>query len=347
MRERFLTACAGQRSDCTPVWFMRQAGRYMAEYRKLRQSHPILEICKSPRLAGEVTCQPIEALDVDAAIIFADILLPVEPMGLGLDFVPGVGPVISRPVQGPADVNRIATDRAADLGYVAEAIRTARSMLADRVPLIGFVGAPFTLASYMIEGGPSRHYAATKRLMWGDPGAWAELMRRIVEVLAEYGASQVVAGASAMQVFDSWSGALAPADYERSVLPHSRELIGRLRATGVPVIHFGTGNSGFLDSFHRAGGDVLGVDWRIDLARAWDWVGNGTPVQGNLDPIALLAPLPQLRSRVRAVLDAAAGRPGHIFNLGHGIIPQTPVEHVRAVVEMVREYSAEREACAP
>lgn len=346
MRQRFLRACAGQPAACTPVWFMRQAGRYMAEYRKLRKSYPILEICKTPRLAAEVTRQPVDALDVDAAIIFADILLPVEPMGLGLEFVPGHGPRILKPIREPRDVDRVSTRRTAELGYVSESIRAARQMLGDRVPVIGFVGAPFTLASYMIEGGPSRHYALTKSLMWWNPGAWDELMVRTVEVLAEYGASQVAAGVSAMQVFDSWAGALAPADYKRFVLGHSRELVKRLQACGVPVIHFGTGNSGFLDAFRQAGSDVVGVDWRIDLRDAWARIGHGTPVQGNLDPIALLGPLGELRVAVGRVLAAAAGRPGHIFNLGHGIIPQTPVSSVRACVEMVREHSAGSEGCA-
>ncbi len=342
MRQRFLRACAGESADCTPVWFMRQAGRYMAEYRALRRDHTILEICKTPRLAAEVTRQPVDALDVDAAIIFADLLLPLEPMGLGLEFVAGDGPRIERPVRSRADIDSLQTGRAADLDYVGESIALARRHLDDRVPVIGFVGAPFTLASYMIEGRGSRHYAATKSLMWSDPSGWRELMERIVAVLAPYAASQVAAGASAIQVFDSWVGALSPSDYERFVLPHSRELVRRIQSGGVPVIHFGTGNAGFLDVFCRAGGDVLGLDWRVDLAEAWKRVGHETPVQGNLDPLALLAPLPELRRKVRAVLAAAAGRPGHIFNLGHGIIPETPVEHVRAAVGMVREYCAER-----
>ena len=342
MRQRFLRACAGETADCTPVWFMRQAGRYMAEYRALRRDHTILEICKTPRLAAEVTRQPVDALDVDAAIIFADLLLPLEPMGLGLEFVAGDGPRIERPVRSRADIDRLQTGRAADLDYVGESIALACRHLDDRVPVIGFVGAPFTLASYMIEGRGSRHYAATKSLMWSDPSGWRELMERIVAVLAPYAASQVAAGASAIQVFDSWVGALSPFDYERFVLPHSRELVRRIQSGGVPVIHFGTGNAGFLDVFCRAGGDVLGLDWRVDLAEAWKRVGHETPVQGNLDPLALLAPLPELRRKVRAVLAAADGRPGHIFNLGHGIIPETPVEHVRAAVGMVREYCSER-----
>ncbi|MDE0629063.1 MAG: uroporphyrinogen decarboxylase [Bryobacterales bacterium] len=340
MRQRFLRACARQPVDRPPVWFMRQAGRYMAEYRALRRSHSILEICKTPRLAAEVTQQPVEALDVDAAIVFADLLLPLEVMGLGLEFVKGEGPRIDPPVRSAAAVRRLQTDRSAELGYVGESIALARGHLGGRLPVIGFVGAPFTLASYMIEGGGSRHYAAAKSLMWGEPEVWRELMERIVDVLAPFAALQVAGGAAAIQVFDSWVGALSPLDYERFALPYSRDLIARIRAQSVPVIHFGTGNGAYLELFRRAGGDVLGLDWRVELGSAWDRVGHGVAVQGNLDPIALLAPLPELRARVHAVLDGAAGHPGHIFNLGHGIIPQTPVEHVRAAVQMVRDYRA-------
>ncbi len=323
---------------------MRQAGRYMPEYRQLRRSHSILEICKSPRLAADVTQQPIDTLDVDAAIIFADLLLPLEAMGLRVEFVSGDGPRIDPPVRSGADVRRLETGRAAELGYVGEAISLARRQLADRVPVIGFVGAPFTLASYMIEGGGSRHYARTKGLMWGEPALWRELMEKTVEVLVPYAASQVAGGACAIQVFDSWVGALSPSDYARFALPHSRALIRRVQAEGVPVIHFGTGNGAYLELFRQAGGDVLGLDWRVDLGSAWDRVGTEVAVQGNLDPIALLAPLPELRAKVATVLDAAAGRPGHIFNLGHGIIPETPVDHVRAVVQMVREHARESAA---
>ena len=344
MRKRFLRACARKPVDCTPVWFMRQAGRYMAEYRRLRLSHSILDICKTPRLAAEVTLQPLEALDVDAAIIFADLLLPLEPMGLGVEFVKGAGPRIDRPVRSAADVRRLETRHADDLGYVGESIALVRRNTGDSVPVIGFVGAPFTLASYMVEGGGSRFYARTKSLMWGEPGAWRDLLERVVRVLARFAASQVGAGAAAIQVFDSWVGALSPADYARFALPHSRALIGRIRDLGVPVIHFGTGNSSFLEVFRQAGGDVIGLDWRIEIGEGWRRVGDGVAVQGNMDPIALLAPVPELRRKVRAVLDGAAGRPGHIFNLGHGIIPETPVEHVRAAVQMVREYRPRRMA---
>lgn len=317
---------------------MRQAGRYMPEYRKIRASHSILEICKTPRLACEVTQQPVEALDVDAAIIFADLLLPLEPMGLKLEFVQGDGPRIEKPVRSLADAARLSTTNAADLGYVGEAVALVKKNLSDRVPIIGFVGAPFTLASYMIEGGGSRNYAATKYLMWRDPAAWQCLMEKIVRTITPFAASQVLNGAAAIQIFDSWAGALSPDDYERYALPYSEMLIRQIQSTSVPAIHFGTGNGAFLELFHSAGGDVLGLDWRVRLDEAWGRVGEEAAVQGNLDPIALLAPLPELRRKVEDVLARAAGRPGHIFNLGHGIVPQTPVENVRAVVEMVRDY---------
>ncbi len=340
MRERFLRACARKPADCPPVWFMRQAGRYMEEYRRLRRSHSILEICKTPRLAAEVALQPVEALDVDAAIVFADLLLPLEVMGLQVEFVAGDGPRIGAPVRSEAAVRQLETDKAADLGYVGESIARTRKHLAGRVPVIGFVGAPFTLASYMIEGSGSRHYARTKSLMWGDAALWRELMVRIVDVLAPYAALQVACGAEAIQVFDSWVGALSPSDYRKFALPYSRALIRLIQAEGVPVIHFGTGNGAYLELFRQAGGDVIGLDWRVEIGSAWDRLGHDVAVQGNLDPIALLAPVPELRAQVHAVLDGAAGRPGHIFNLGHGIIPETPVNHVRAAVQMVREYRA-------
>lgn len=338
MLSRFIRACRGEPVDRTPVWFMRQAGRYMPEYRKIRASHSILEICKTPRLACEVTQQPVEALDVDAAIIFADLLLPLEPMGLKLEFVQGDGPRIANPVRSLAGAERLSATNAADLGYVGEAVALVRKSLSDRVPIIGFVGAPFTLASYMIEGGGSRNYAATKELMWREPAAWQALMEKIVQVVTPFAASQVLNGAAAIQIFDSWVGALSPDDYERCARPYSEMLIRQIQSTSVPVIHFGTGNGAFLELFHAAGGDVLGLDWRVRLDEAWRRAGEEAAVQGNLDPIALLAPLPELRRKAEAVLAQANGRPGHIFNLGHGIIPQTPVENVKAVVRMVRDY---------
>ena len=319
---------------------MRQAGRYMSEYRKIRASHPILEICKTPELAAEVTLQPIDALDVDAAIIFADLLLPLEPMGLNLEFIAGEGPCIHNPVRTISDIKNLNALNSADLAFVGEAITKVKAELAGRVPLIGFVSAPFTLASYMIEGGPSRNYVHTKGMMHSEPEAWQALMEAIVQTLTPFAASQVAAGADAIQVFDSWAGALSPGDYERYALPYSRMLIRQIQTLTIPVIHFATGVSSFLPLLHSAGGDVLGVDWRIRLDEAWSQVDHEPAIQGNLDPLALLAPLPELRSRVEDILRRAAGRPGHIFNLGHGIIPETPVENVRAVVEIVREFKA-------
>lgn len=326
-----------------PVWFMRQAGRYMAEYRKLREAHSILEICKTPRLAAEVTLQPIDALDVDAAIIFADLLLPVEPMGQKLEFVKGDGPQITKPIRSDGDVKALRMPNNGDLGYVGEAIAQVKKDLNGRVPVIGFVGAPFTLASYMIEGGSSRHYAATKGMMYSEPATWQRLMERVLQTLTPFAASQVAGGAEVIQIFDSWVGALSPADYEQYVLPHSRMLVRQLQTIGVPIIYFGTGASSYIHLMDEAGPDVLGVDWRIPLDEAWARVNHRPAVQGNLDPITLLAPHDVLKKRVDDILRRAGGRPGHIFNLGHGIIPQTPVENVRAVVQMVRDYEPESE----
>lgn len=310
----------------------------MPEYRRLRESHSILEICKNPELAAEVTLQPIDALGVDAAIIFADLLLPLEPMGLEIEFSPGDGPVIRNPVRTPDDVQAIQTHHARDLGYVGEAIVKVKKELNGRVPIIGFVGAPFTLASYMIEGGSSRHFLRTKRLMYEAPETWHALMHKIVDVLAPYAATQVVSGAEAMQVFDSWVGALSPGDYEQHVMPFSRMLVRQIQTTGVPVIHFGTGSGNFLKLFNEAGGDVVGLDWRVRLDDAWNQVGHDVGVQGNLDPTALFAPRAELEARVEDILRRSGTQNGYIFNLGHGILPETPVENVKAVVEMVHQF---------
>ena len=323
---------------------MRQAGRYMPEYRRLRADHSILEICKTPKLAAEVTLQPIDALDVDAAIIFADLLLPLEPMGLNLEFVAGDGPVIHNPVRSSADVDALHTRDGDELNYVGEAIYKAKGLLDGRVPLIGFVGAPFTLASYMIEGGGSRHYVHTKQLMYSDPKTWQQLMEKIVEVLVPYAASQVGHGAEVIQVFDSWVGALSPGDYETCVLPYTQMLVRAIQSSGVPVIYFSTGGSSYVELLHEAGGEVLGLDWRIRLDDAWRRIRYEAAVQGNLDPAALFAPLPELRARVEDVMRRAGKRPGFIFNLGHGILPETPVENVKAVVAMVREFSVQAAA---
>lgn len=338
MNSRFLDACRRRPTDVRPVWFMRQAGRYMKQYREVRAHHSILEICKRPDLAATVTLQPIEILDVDAAIIFADLLLPVEPMGLKLEFVEGRGPIIENPVRTSSDVDSLSISNTDDLGYVGEAIQMTVKALAGRVPLIGFVGAPFTMASYMVEGGPSKTFLRTKQMMYRDETLWRRLMGKLVDVLGPFAISQVAAGARVIQVFDSWVGALGSDDYVRYVQPYSRALIERIRSAGVPVIHFGTGTGGYFRELHAAGGDVIGVDWRINIDQAWMDMSYRAAIQGNLDPAVLMAPLPELKNRVHELLKRTGTRPGHIFNLGHGIMPETPVDHVKAVVQMVREF---------
>jgi uroporphyrinogen decarboxylase len=334
-----LRACRREPTERTPLWLMRQAGRYLPEYRALRERFGFLELCKNPEAAAEVTLLPL-TLGVDAAIIFADILLPVEPMGVGLEFSRGEGPVILRPVRDATDVARLReVDPKEATPFVFEAIRRVRAALDGRLPLIGFAGAPFTVASYLIEGGASRDYLRTKRFMHADPGAWRALMERLVRVTAGYLNGQIAAGAEVVQLFDSWVGALSPDAYREHVLPHSRALL-RGVTPGVPVIHFATGAAGLLELMREAGGEVIGLDWRVDLGEAWRRLGHGVGVQGNLDPAVLLASPAEIRRRVRLILERAAGRPGHIFNLGHGVLPETPVEHVRALVEIVRELSS-------
>ena len=338
MNSRFLDACRRRATDVRPVWFMRQAGRYMKQYREIRAHHSILEICKRPDLAAQVTLQPVEILDVDAAIIFADLLLPVEPMGLKLKFVAGEGPVIENAVRTSSDVDSLSISDTDQLGYVGESIQLAVKALAGRVPVIGFVGAPFTMASYMIEGGPSRTFLQTKQMMYRDETLWRRLMGKLVDVLGPYALLQVSAGARAIQVFDSWVGALGADDYVRYVAPYSRALIERIRSAGVPVIHFGTGAGGYFRELHAAGGDVMGVDWRINIDQAWMDISYRSAIQGNLDPAVLFAPLSELKVRVHELLKRTGTRPGHIFNTGHGILPETPVENVKAVVDIVREF---------
>jgi uroporphyrinogen decarboxylase len=336
----FLQAARGEAAGVTPVWFMRQAGRYMAEYRAIREHHTLLEICARPQLAAEVTLQPVEHIGVDAAILFADILLPLVPLGLSLEFTAGEGPALRDPIRSAADVAALRpVDVETDLGHVLETVRLVRQELGGRVPLIGFAGAPFTVASYAIEGGSSRHFVETKKLMYGAPDVWHALLGKLGTVLADYLAGQIRAGAQAVQLFDSWVGNLAPDDYRTYVLPHTRAIFERLRPLGVPMIHFGVGTSSLLELQREAGGDVIGLDWTIPLDAGWARVPDRA-VQGNLDPIALFAPLPELKRRVHDILARAAGRPGHIFNLGHGIVPETPVANVRAVVEMVHEATA-------
>jgi uroporphyrinogen decarboxylase len=337
----FLRACRREPVPHTPVWLMRQAGRYMPEYREVREKHGFLELCKKPELAAEVTVTAANRLRVDAAIIFADILLILEPMGLGLEFVKGDGPVLHDCIRTAADLGRLRDPDPAELGFVLDAIRITRRELPAGMPLIGFAGAPFTLASYAVEGGGSRNYENTKRLMYSDPGAWHALMERIARATALYLNAQIAAGAQAVQIFDSWVGCLGPTEYRRFVLPHSRALI-RAITPGAPVIHFGTGNPELLEIMRDAGGDVIGVDFRIDLDAAWRRLGAGVAVQGNLDPCVLLADRSAVLAEARAVLDRAAslGRPGHIFNLGHGILPPTPVDNVLALIDFVHEYQA-------
>lgn len=320
------------------MWFMRQAGRYMAEYRALRQHHTLLELCKKPELAAEITMQPVRALGVDAAILFADLLLTAEALGMRVEFVKGEGPVLHDPIRDATGVVRLrGVDAAADLGYVSDALRLVRKQLAPEIALVGFAGAPFTLASYMIEGGPSKDYVTTKNMMIAEPALWTRLMEKLVAVQSQYLKDQIAAGAQAVQIFDSWAGCLSPHDYAQYALPHTRALIESLADTGAPVIHFATGIAGFIDLLPQLGATVISLDWRVDLASTWDKLGD-VSVQGNLDPVALLLPLPQLQKEVARVMDAARGRRGHIFNVGHGILQQTPVENVRAVVEMVHDY---------
>jgi len=335
-----LRAARREATPVTPVWLMRQAGRYLPEYRAMRERHGFLELCRTPEAAAEVTLQPVRRFALDAAILFADILLIVEPLGVGLEFARGEGPVIHRPVRSEADVARLEPiDVESSVGSVFETVRLVRRALPAPVALIGFAGAPFTVASYVVEGGASRDFLWTKRLMYEAPAAWHRLMEVLATATAAYLNGQIDAGAQAVQLFDSWVGALAPDDYRVHVLPHTRAVIRALRP-GTPVIHFGTGTATLLPLMREAGGDVIGLDWRVDLDRGWAAVGPDVAVQGNLDPAALLARPAVFRERVQAILARAAGRPGHIFNLGHGVHQTTPVEHVQALVDMVHELSA-------
>jgi uroporphyrinogen decarboxylase len=338
----FLRACRREPTPYTPIWLMRQAGRYMPEYRAMRARHAFLDLCKTPAAAAAVTLQPIERLGVDAAILFADILLVLEPLGVGLEFTAGDGPRIARPVRSAEDVARLpAVDVAGAVPFVFETVRLVRAALDGGVPLIGFAGAPFTLASYLIEGGASREFLRTKRFMRAAPAAWHALMDRLAAITGEYLTGQIRAGAQAVQLFDSWVGALSPADYREFVLPHSRAAL-RALPPGTPVIHFGVGTATLLELMKEAGGDVIGLDWRVELGPAWARLGHGVGVQGNLDPAILLAEPAEIRRAAAAVLDAAEGRPGHVFNLGHGVHQETPVDHVRALVDTVHELSARR-----
>jgi uroporphyrinogen decarboxylase len=336
---RLLDACAHKPVDATPVWLMRQAGRYLPEYRAIREKLSFVEMCRRPDIAAEVTLQPLRRFELDAAIIFADILLPLEPMGIGFRFTANDGPVIDKPVRAAADLEDVhGIDAAADLRYVMDAIRLVRHELGDRLPLIGFSGAPFTLASYIVEGGHSRAYAHVKRMMYEDPATFGRLMRLISEVVVDYLRAQIDAGAQVVQLFDSWVGWLSPYDYERLVLPHVRTVVRQVKGRGAPVIYFANGAAGMLDRVALAGSDAYGVDWRIDLDRAWAQLGSAA-IQGNLDPITLLGPPSAIEERVADILGRAGGRPGHIFNLGHGLVPQTPPDNVNYLVDAVHRLS--------
>ena len=334
-----MRACRREAVPYTPIWLMRQAGRYMHEYREVRDRTTFLELCKNPELAAEVTVTAVERLGVDAAIIFADILLILEPLGVDLEFAKGEGPVIHNPVRQAADIGRLRElEDASALGFVYEAIGHTRRALKPDIPLIGFCGAPFTLASYLIEGGGSKNYVQTKRLMYDDSGAWHAMMGLLSRALAKYLNAQIEAGAQAVQLFDSWVGCLSPDDYREFVLPHTRSVISNVK-TGVPVIHFGTGTAALLELMREAGGDVIGVDWRVRLDDAWGRIGRDVAIMGNLDPVTLFASQAVIREQSKRILEQAGGREGHIFNLGHGILPETPVENVIALVEMVHEMS--------
>jgi uroporphyrinogen decarboxylase len=319
---------------------MRQAGRYMPEYRAVRKKHSLLEICKKPPLAAEVTITAAEFLGVDAAIIFADLLLPLEVMGLPFHFSAGEGPVIEKPVRTKEDIANLRTDRAAELGYVSDAVALVAKHFKDRLPVIGFCGAPFTLASYMIEGGGSRNYIQAKKVMYNSPGDWNALMTKLVAVTTEYSAEQVRAGADVIQIFDSWVGCLSPEDYRRYVLPHVTAMVKQLQKTGAPIIYFGTDSATLLPAMKETGADVIGLDWRIPLDEGWARLDHAAAVQGNLDPVLLFADWDELKPRAEDILRRAASRPGHIFNLGHGILPETPVENVKNLARFVQEHSA-------
>ena len=342
-RSPFLRACRRQPTEYTPIWLMRQAGRYLKEYRALRRRFSFLDMCKNPELAAEVTLLPIQKFRLDAAIIFADILLPLEPMGVDLEFAKGEGPVFRHPIREMKQIESLRViEPEEDLAFLMKAIRTVRRELEGKIPLIGFSGAPFTLASYLIEGGHSTNYLFTKGLMYQDPSAWKSLMEKISEVVIRYLNVQVRSGAQVLQLFDSWVGCLSPSDYAAYVFPFSKKVIDGVDKS-VPLIHFATTSSTLLEQMRRAGGDVIGLDWRTDLREAWQRLGYDVAVQGNLDPVILLGPPNLIEREAKRILDSAEGRYGHIFNLGHGILPNTPIENVAALVEIVHKYTAKQE----
>ncbi len=336
----FLKACRRQPTEYTPIWLMRQAGRYMKEYRALRKKYSFLEMCKNPELAAQVTLQPIDKFKLDAAIIFSDILIPLEPMGVEFEFAKGEGPVFHHPLRERKEVEKLRIiEPEEDVSFLMKAIQIVRKELEGKIPLIGFCGAPFTLASYIIEGGHSKNYILTKGLMYQDRPTWDALMEKISEVLIRYLNAQIRSGAQALQVFDSWVGCLGPRDYEEYVLPYSKKVIDGV-GKKVPLIHFATSSSTLLELMKQAGGDVIGVDWRVDIDEAWARLGYDVAIQGNLDPVILFGSVDLIEKEVKRILHRVRGQLGHIFNLGHGILPNTPVDHVAALVNMVHEYSS-------
>jgi uroporphyrinogen decarboxylase len=338
----FLMACRRERTPYTPIWLMRQAGRYMKEYRALRKKYSFLEMCKNPELAAKVTLQPIEKFKLDAAIIFSDILIPLEPMGVEFEFAKGEGPVFQHPLRERKDVERLKLiEPEEEIPFLMKAIRIVRKELEGKVPLIGFSGAPFTLASYIVEGGHSNNYVLTKSLMYQDRPTWDALMEKISEMLIRYLSAQIRWGVQAVQIFDSWVGCLTPGDYAEYVLPYSKKVIEGI-GKSVPLIHFATSNSTLLELMKRAGGDVIGVDWRVNIGEAWARLGYDIAIQGNLDPVILFGPVDLIEKNVKKILDSVGDRPGHIFNLGHGILPTTPLDHVTALIERVHEYSSRK-----
>ncbi len=341
MNDTFLKACRGEPVPYTPIWIMRQAGRYLPEYHRVRRLGTFLDLCKTPERAAEVTIQPVDILGVDAAILFSDILVPLEPMGVGLEFVEGKGPVLSPPVRGQADVDRLVVPEMEEaVPYVYETIRILRRELAAKVPLIGFAGAPFTLATYMIEGGSSRNFWHTKKMMYQAPGVYHALLDKITACTSRYLAAQARAGAQALQIFDSWAGALAPCDFAAFALPYVKRIITELRQeTDVPVIYFANNGATLLELAAESGADVLGLDWRINIDDAVRRLGDRVAVQGNMDPIALLLPEEELAARIGRILEQARGAKGHVFNLGHGILPETPPEQARLAVDLVHRLS--------
>jgi len=338
LNDRFIKACRRESPDATPVWFMRQAGRFLPAYRKIRTKHSLVDICKNPELSAEVSVLPVDALGVDAAILFADIMLPLEGMGVRFEIRDGIGPVIENSVNTFQKVSSLSPlDPSSDVPYVLEAISATKKLLDSRVPLIGFCGAPFTLASYLIEGHATRDFLNTKRLMYNDPRTWHLLMDKLSTSMGAYLQAQTDAGVDAVQLFDSWVGCLSPADYHAYVLPYSKRVFSYLKDKAIPCIHFGTGTSAMLEEMKRAGGDVFSIDWRIPIDVAWRMLGYDVAIQGNLDPAVLLGDCDLIRARTIDILTRVRNRSGHIFNLGHGILPDTPLENVRQLVEFVHE----------